>query len=126
MSDRKGWLGGIKSVLSQIETTHEPRPETNEKIVELPRGLEKLRNAIVTVQNHTVEAQAERVDIEQARAACLQEIEAAVAQNAVKQRDLAHRLRRLQDEWVRITIELGIRAEVVPVPAPRANEEDGA
>lgn len=125
MSDRKGWLGGIKSVLSQIETTHEPRPETNEKIVELPRGLEKLRNAIVTVQNHTVEAQAERVDIEQARAACLQEIEAAVAQNAVKQRDLAHRLRRLQDEWVRITIELGIKAEIVPAPAPPI-EDDGA
>lgn len=39
---------------------------------------------------------------------------AHMAQNAVKQRDLAHRISRLQHEWARITQDLGLRVEVVP------------
>jgi chromosome segregation ATPase len=124
---RTGWIGGLQAVLGRIESTHEPRPETEDKIVEIPHGLEKLRKAIVTVQQHIIEAQCENADYAQAWKDCQAEIQAAIAKNVSKQRDLGHRLARLQDEWVRITQELGIRAEVVrqdaqpDLPSPPAH-----
>lgn len=110
---RSGWLGGLKSVLGQIETTHGPRPDTDEKIVEIPNGLDKLRKAIVAIQQRIVEAECEYADYQQAWKDCQAEISAAMAKNVTKRKDETHRLARLQEEWVRITQELGIRAEVV-------------
>jgi hypothetical protein len=112
-NERAGWLGGLKQVLTRVETTHVSRPE-GENIVEIPHGLEKLRKAIVSVQNDLVEAQAERGDYSQAWIDCQAEITAALAKNASRQKDARHRLRRLQEEWVRVTMDLGIKAEIVP------------
>ncbi len=111
--ERAGWLGGLKQVLSRVETTHVSRPD-GENIVEIPHGLEKLRKAIVAVQNDIVEAQAERGDYSQAWIDCQAEINAALAKNSSRQKDASHRLRRLQEEWVRVTLDLGIKAEIVP------------
>jgi len=113
---QRTWLGGIKEVLSRAETTHQPRPEGTENVVDIPQGLDKLRRAIVAINNEMVEAQAERDDIQQARLDCLAEIQAHLAKNVTRQRDAAHRMKRLQEEWVQITLGLGIRAELVLPP----------
>ena len=112
--ERAGWLGGLKQVLTRVESTHVSRPDHEETVVQIPIGLEKLRKAIVAVQNDLVEAQAERGDYSQAWVDCQAEINAALAKNASRQKDAQHRLRRLQEEWVRVTQDLGIRAEIVP------------
>ena len=112
--ERAGWLGGLKQVLTRVETTHVSRPDHEETVVAIPNGLEKLRKAIISVQNDLVEAQAERGDYSQAWIDCQAEINAALAKNASRQKDAQHRLRRLQEEWVRVTQDLGIRAEIVP------------
>jgi len=114
INERAGWLGGLKQVLTRVETTHTPRPDHEDTVVAIPNGLEKLRKAIVAVQNDLVEAQAERGDYSQAWIDCQAEITAALAKNASRQKDATHRLRRLQEEWVRVTNDLGIRAEIVP------------
>ena len=112
-ADRTGWLGGLKSVLRQVEATHAPRPDTDENIVQIPHGLEKLRKAIVSIQNEIVEAQTERSTFEEAWRTCQMEAEAAFAKNLGRQKDANHRLQRLQQEWINITQDLGIKAELV-------------
>lgn len=122
MNERAGWLGGLKQVLTRVETTHVSRPD-DETVVQIPNGLEKLRKAIISVQNDLVEAQAERGDYSQAWIDCQAEINAALAKNASRQKDAQHRLRRLQEEWVRVTQDLGIRAEIVPALVDDAGPE---
>lgn len=122
MNERAGWLGGLKQVLTRVETTHVSRPD-DETVVQIPNGLEKLRKAIVAVQNDLVEAQAERGDYSQAWIDCQAEITAALNKNASRQKDAQHRLRRLQEEWVRVTQDLGIRAEIVPALVDESGPE---
>jgi len=114
LTERRGWLGGLKQVLSRVETTHQPHPDPDSKVVDIPHGLERLRKAIMALQSDLVEAQAERADYIQAWSDCQQEINAHLSKNTTRQRDLAHRLDRLQTEWVKVTQDLGIRAESVP------------
>lgn len=112
MAQKTGWLGGLKEVLVRSEVTHQPRPE-NDNLVEIPQGLDKLRRAIMHIQNEIVEAQAEAADITSAERQVLNEIAAAREKNALRQRDAMHRQYRLQEEWAKITRDLGIRAEVL-------------
>lgn len=123
MNERAGWLGGLKQVLTRVETTHVSRPDHEDTVVAIPNGLEKLRKAIVAVQNDLVEAQAERGDYSQAWIDCQAEITAALNKNASRQKDAQHRLRRLQEEWVRVTQDLGIRAEIVPALVDESGPE---
>lgn len=117
MTARTGWMGALKTVLGSIETTHTPRPgPDNDNIVDIPKGLDRLRKAIIALNNDLVEAQAERADYIQAWSDCQQEINAALSRNTSRQSQVRHRLARLQEEWAGITAELGIRAEVVPSP----------
>jgi chromosome segregation ATPase len=110
------WLGGIKSMLARAETSHQPRPETGETVVQIPNGLEKLAKAIRSLQSELVEAQAERASYEDAWRLCQSEVAQAFSKNSLRQRDAAHRLKRLQEEWRSVSQDLGLRAEVVPVP----------
>jgi hypothetical protein len=114
-AESQTWVGSFKSLLTRVETTHQPRPD-GPSVVEIPRGLERLRSAIVACQNDLVEAQAERGDYIQAWSDCQQEINAHLAKNTTRQRDLTHRLERLRREWLTATVDLGIRAEIVPEP----------
>ncbi len=118
----QGWLGGLKVSLTRAETTHQPRPDGAE-IVDIPQGLDKLRRAIVSLQNEMVEAQAERATYIQAWETCKAEMTAAFSANTQRQHDAAHRIRRLQDEWVRASQDLGIRAEIVPSPVDDTQPE---
>ena len=134
-ADARGWLGGLKSVLKQAEQSHQPHPQVTgreENVVHIPQGLEKLRKAIVAVQAEIVEAQAERSDIDEGLRLVNEEINTAYAKNTHRQKDANHRLMRLQTEWVHITQDLGIKAELVPGhvdgiarPVPPPANEDG-
>jgi len=114
MAQDQRWLGGIKSMLARAETSHQPRPTTDENVVHIPHGLEKLAKAIRSLQSELVEAQTERSAYEDAWRLCQSEVKAAFGKNTLRQRDAAHRLQRLQEEWRNITHDLGRRAEVVP------------
>jgi hypothetical protein len=103
-----GWLGPI---LRRIETTHTPRPSGG-NVVSIPQGLDKLRDAILHVQNEREQAIGERTAIDEASDAVQNELRAAYERNAVRQRDIATRLFHLQGEWSRASAALGMRCEV--------------
>ena len=113
--DRAGWLGGVRGFLKQIEITHAPRPDPNTNVVDLPNGAQMLRDAIMAVKNQLVEAQAECGDIEQGWKDVQTEILAAYQKNASRQRDLIHRLTRLQQEWIAVSAEMDMTCTIIPV-----------
>jgi peptidoglycan hydrolase CwlO-like protein len=123
MAEHKGWFGDLNQVLRQAEKSHQTRPD-DANVVDIPQGLERLRKAIVAIQNEIVEAQAERGDIEQAWKVCQDEIAVAFNKNTARQKDAAHRLKRLQSEWVNITQDLGIRAELVSAPLDESTPDE--
>lgn len=111
--ERRGWLGGIKSVLAQVETTNQPRP-AGADVIDIPNGPNKLRDAIRAVQKEITHAGIERETYMQAWDAAKADMLAAVKANDIRHHDAHTRLARLQAEWVAMTKDLGIRAEVVP------------
>ena len=125
-----GWMGSLKTVLRQAETSHQPRPEGDENVVAIPQGLEKLAKAIRSLQSELVEAQTERSTYDDAWKLCQQEISTAYEKNAARQKSAAHRLSRLQQEWRNVTQDLGLRCEIVQqpidshIPFPVANDLD--
>ena len=110
-----GWLGSLRTTLQRAETTHQTRPE-GENVVEIPNGMDKMRKAIVAVNNEIVHAQTERAAYHESWRLCLVEVSTAYARNSQRQRDAAHRLARLQEEWVRICHDIGIKADVSNMP----------
>ena len=104
-----------KALLGRVEKTHEPRPLTRDNVVDIPNGLEKLRRAIVDVTGQLEGYRCQRDEYAEAWAAALAEFNAAMDRNTVCQRDTAARLRKLQEEWMRVTNQLGIECRLPPV-----------
>lgn len=110
MGSVQGWL---KPMLDRIEVTNQPRPEGG-NVLAIPNGSEKLRKAIVHVQREEGNCLQEREDFEAAWRAASLEFQAAMEKNTVWHNDIQQRLYRLRCEWLAITDELGIHAQIKP------------
>jgi hypothetical protein len=104
-------LAWLKPMLARIESTNQVRP-VNGNVLDIPGGIEKLRKAIVAVQNESANATQEAADYEQAWAAAQMEYQAAVEKNRVWQTDIQARLYKLRSEWLTISEPLGIEAQI--------------
>jgi hypothetical protein len=94
-------------------------PEGN--VYELPNGLDRLRKGIMHYQQELARAHEQSNAYEEAWKAAQMEMQAAVEQNAVWQRDINTKLYALKSEWIKATEALGIDAQIrrdLPVPAP--------
>lgn len=86
----KSWLGNM---LASISSSSTPRPDTDEKLVEIPHGTEKLRKAIITTQRVELELQAKEARYANAWKMAEDEYRVACEQLKMEQDDVALRLK---------------------------------
>jgi hypothetical protein len=104
-----------RKVLGRIETTNVSRPKVD-NVVTMPKAVDSIRQALLDLQSEATLAAAERADIDAACDTVQKELQAHYERNALRQREIATRRFRLQQEWAAITRDLGMRCDIDQPP----------
>jgi len=115
MSAGKAIADSWRKVLGRIETTNITRPRV-ENVVSMPRAVDSIRQGLLDLQEEARLAAAERADIDSACDTVQKELQAHYERNAIRQREIATRRFRLQQEWAAITRDLGMQCDIDQPP----------
>lgn len=119
MNALRSWLGPMLNSISANQKTLST-PEGN--VYEMPNGLERLRKAILHYQSELERATDQKFAYDEAWRAAQMEIQAAIAQNEVWQRDIQTKLYELRSEWMKASEQLGLVTEIRREPLPPVGE----